>query len=58
MHLFRTCTPLKKVWNYFQPTYQKLTKQQHTPQQHTFTLNANNLSSKNKKLILTTQYEI
>ena len=57
MHLFRTCTPVKKVWNYFQPTYQKLTKQQHTPQ-HTFTLSANNLSSKNKKLILTTQYDI
>ena len=39
---------VKKNWEYFQPTYEKLTKQQHT-----FTLSANNLNSKNKKLILT-----
>ena len=44
---------VKKIWEYFQPTYEKLTKRQHASQQHTFTLSANNLNSKNKKLILT-----
>ena len=53
IRLFTTCTPVKKVWKYFQPTYEKLTKQQYTPQQHIFTLSANSLNSKNKKLILT-----
>ena len=48
-----TCTRVKQIWTYFQPTYEKLTKRQHTPQQHTFKLSANNLNSKNKKLILT-----
>ena len=41
------------MWKYFQPTYEKLTKRQHTPQQQAFALSANNLNSKNKKLILT-----
>ena len=53
IHLFTTCTRVKKIWKYFQPTYEKLTKQQYTPQQHMFTLSAINLNSKNKKLILT-----
>ena len=42
---------VKKIWEYFQPTYEKLTKRQHASQQHTFTLSANNLNS--QKLILT-----
>ena len=53
IHLFTTCTRVKKIWKYFQPTYQKLIKRQHTLQQRTSTLSANNLNSKNKKLILT-----
>ena len=53
IHLFTTCTRVKKIWKYFQPTYEKLIKQQYTPQQHMFTLSAINLNSKNKKLILT-----
>ena len=52
-HLFTTCTRVKKIWKYFQPTYEKLTKKQYTPLQHIFTLSTNNLNSKNKKLILT-----
>ena len=48
-----TCTQVKKIWKYFQPTYEKLTKRQYTPQEHIFTLSANTLNSKNKKLILT-----
>ena len=50
IHLFTTCARVNKIWK---PTYEKLTKRQHTSQQHTFTLSANNLNSKNKKLILT-----
>ena len=38
------------MWKNFQPTYEKLTKQQYIPQQHIFTLSANNLNSKNKKI--------
>ena len=53
IHLFTTCTRIKKIWKYFQPTYEKLTKKQYTPRQHIFTLSTNNLNSKNKKLILT-----
>ena len=52
IHLFTTSTQAKKIWQYFQSTYEKLTKQQYTPQQHIFTLSANNLNSKNKKLML------
>ena len=53
IHLFTTCNRIKKIWTYFKPTYRKLTKRKQTPQEHIFTLSANNLNSKNKKLILT-----
>ena len=53
IHLCTTCTRVKKIWKYFQPTYEKPTKQQYIPQQHIFTLRANNLNPKDKKLIPT-----
>ena len=53
IHLFTTCTRVKKIWKYFQPTNEKLTKKQYTPRQHIVTLSTNNLNSKNKKLIIT-----
>ena len=61
IHLFTACNRVKESWRTFNLPPQKLTKRKHTPQQHIFTLSANNLNSKNKKLILTltqvTMYE-
>ena len=45
IHLFTTCSRLKKIWAYFH--------RQYTPQQHIFTLSVTNFNSKNKKLVLT-----